>query len=193
MEIFSSFFRKNRCNLSLILIVVIVLFIEKSVVAQDYLAVTDAGEAAGCNNAWPAEVLGTYEYSGTENSKKYWENSNGFFIYFASNYWYVGSVLGSTSYNNSTVRFYQGSSADLPPYNTNYLSTNSACGLIKIAEGTAPPPTAPTLYDPSASDVGSTNVQLYWSKVIGASGYYIYVSRNNNFSDMVSGYNRLTS
>ena len=164
--------------------------------AQNAYSVNDAGADDGCDHAWPPEILGNYYENGTRNGKPCYEGPNGYWLYNENMTaagggigagWAVGKPLGTKEVNNNEVRFFQICGDATPPLNTNYESTNNGCGLIRVGNEGALPPPAPTLYNPS--NVGSTSMDLSWSQSPAATGYHVYVSTNNTFTEMVDGLN----
>ncbi|MCK5879598.1 MAG: hypothetical protein KAH24_07455, partial [Holophagae bacterium] len=177
----------------------LVLFTPSRAMAQ-YYAVVDANVPANsCTSAWPAEILGNYAENGTNNSRAAYDGPNSYWLYHAvmtdgfggtiGDAWVVGYPKGNTNINSSTVRHYLLSSANTPPLNTNFSYSSNGCGTVKVQTGTAPPPSAPTLYDPYSGTVGATTIDLSWSQIDNATNYRIDVSTSSSFSSYVSPYN----
>ena len=166
-------------------------------VAAATIAVQDAGSDGSCGNAWPPSIVGNYVENGTLNGFPRYDSAGGWYIYrvniWGADNWVVSKTLGSADYNNSTIGFYQVSSAATPPLNSSYTATNSACGKISLVAGAvATPPSAPTIYNLNSGtapyiSAGSTTVA--WSAVTGVVGYKLDVATDASFTTFLSGYN----
>ena len=165
--------------------------------SQNYAVVDDGGDGT-CSGAWPAAILGNYVESGTLNGKPYYTGPNGYYMYYTTlysmgsamgNYWVVGYPLNGTDINGANLRFYYSSTAATPPLNVRYTRSSNGCGYMKVASGTASPPSASTLSNPY--NIGTTSIDLTWSQATGTTGYHVYVSTNSSFTAMVSGMNPL--
>ncbi len=158
-------------------------------------SVTDAGEGAGCNNAWPPSIVGNYAENGTLNGYPRYDNGTSWYIYRVTisgyPYWVVSNSTSGNDFNNSTIAFYQNSSASTPPTGSSYTNTNSACGRISIASGGgASAPSAPTIYNfGSPPYISGGSATVYWSAVSGVIGYKLDVATDAAFSNLLSGYN----
>lgn len=161
-------------------------------------AVLDAGaDSQGiCPNAWPPGVVGNYTETGTLNGAPYYQN-NSFYLYRAAiltgTGWVLGTSLGQSDINNSSVAHFATSSSATPPTGTVYDRAPSGCGRVNVqADVVVPPPSAPTM-GPLNSGVqpyitgGSTGV--FWTAVAGVVGYKLDVATDPGFTSFHPGYN----